>query len=253
MMKMFIRVQAENLALRQQLQVYKRKNPRPRLNLRDRLLWIVFRWLFKGWKKCLFIALPETVIKWHRNAFRLFWKAISKPKKRPGRPRIDKKIRDLIVQMATENGWGAPRIHGELQKLGYTIDETKVSNYMPKDKMMDRDKMFSSDVREAIKELGIKVKLIAPQCPWKNPFGECWVGTARRDLLDRVVVFGREHSLHLLRKYLPYYHNDRTHLGLNKEAPAVRDVQVRPDETARVVSRPRVFGLHHKYEWKSAA
>ena len=130
--KILFQLQAENLALRQQLAVYKRKQPRPKVRLLDKLFWLCFRRLSNAWEKCLFIVQPETVVKWHRQGFRLFWKFISKPKAKPGRPRIDKTIRALIVQMATANKWGAPRIHGELIKLGYEIDEMTVSNYMPK-------------------------------------------------------------------------------------------------------------------------
>jgi len=86
--------------------------------------------------------------------------------------------------------------------------------------ILDRDAKFSPEVLQAIKEFGIKPSRIAPRCPWQNQFAERWVGTARRDLFDRVVVFGRVHALALLRPYLDYYHEDRTHLGLTKDTPA---------------------------------
>ena len=107
---------------------------------------------------------------------------------------------------------------------------------------------------DSIKELSIEQSRIAPRCPWQNPYAERWVGTARRELFDRVVVFGREHALALLRPYLNYYHDDRTHLGLNKETPTGRQAMGRPEQSdAQVVALPKVGGLHHRYEWRRAA
>ncbi len=80
---------------------------------------------------------------------------------------------------------------------------------------MDRDAQFSAEVLDSIKELGVEPSRIAPRCAWQNPYAERWVGTARRKLFDRVVVFGREHALALLLPFLNYYPDDRTHLGLN--------------------------------------
>src|SRR5512136_3132168 len=120
----------EILALRQQLGVLKRKNPRPRLQIHDRVFWILLRRLWPAWKNILVIVKPETVVAWHRAGFRLFWRLRSLPR-RVGRPTIDAEIRALIRRMAQENpGWGGPRIHGELLKLGYYVSERTVSRYL---------------------------------------------------------------------------------------------------------------------------
>ena len=96
----------------------KRKRPRPKLNSLDRLFWTTLRRFWSRWTDVLVIVKPETVIGWHRAGFRLYWRWRSRP--RGGRPRITDEIRDLIRRMAEENaGWGAPKIHGELQKLGF--------------------------------------------------------------------------------------------------------------------------------------
>ena len=71
------------------------------------------------------------MVKWHRERFRRYWTELSRPNRGPGRPRIDGEIRELISRMALENDWGAPRIHGELQKLGFTVSEATISRYMP--------------------------------------------------------------------------------------------------------------------------
>ena len=82
---------------------------------------------------------------------------------------------------------------------------------------------------------------------------ERWIGGCRRELLDHVVVFGERHLLALVRSYLGYYHDDRTHLGLDKDTPAGRAIVSKPSPTANVVPLPRIGGLHHRYEWRNAA
>jgi len=120
----------ENLALRQQLSIYHHFIKRPKIRMLDRLFWIFISQFWRNWKDALIVVKPETVIGWHRKGFRLYWTWKSR-KKKPGRPRISREIRKLIKKMAKANAtWGAPRIHGELLKLGIHIDETTVSNYL---------------------------------------------------------------------------------------------------------------------------
>jgi hypothetical protein len=112
----------ENLALRHQIGVLHRSaGKRPKLTAGDRLLWICLSRLWHDWRSALAIVKPETVVAWHRAAFRLFWTWKGRCGK-PGRPVISSEVRDLIRKMCRENpGWGAPRIHGELLKLGIDI------------------------------------------------------------------------------------------------------------------------------------
>ena len=120
----------EILALRQQLGVLKRKHPRPRLQLQDRIFWILLLRLWPAWRDALVIVKPETVVAWHRAGFRLFWRLRSRPESL-GRSRIVAQVRTLIRRMANENpSWGAPRIHGELLKLGFDVSERTVSRYL---------------------------------------------------------------------------------------------------------------------------
>ncbi|MEO5379180.1 MAG: integrase, partial [Magnetococcus sp. DMHC-6] len=119
--------------MRHQIAVLKRTKPK-RLNIHslDRLLWVWLSRIWKGWRESLVIVKPETAVHWHREGFRLFWKWKSR-KNRPGRPFVTKEIRDLIRKMSLENSlWGAPRIHGELLKLGYNLAESSVAKYMVK-------------------------------------------------------------------------------------------------------------------------
>ncbi len=126
----------ENLILRQQLSNFKlRLKVKPKISRFDRVFWILVSKKISTWKELLVIVKPETVISWHKRAFKLFWKLKSRNK--GGRPRVSKEIQKLIIQMATENRWGAPRIHGELIHLGIKISEATVSRYMPKRKATD--------------------------------------------------------------------------------------------------------------------
>jgi hypothetical protein len=123
-------LQLEILALRHQLGVLHRSVKRPKLTSSDRLLWAWLRDIWPDWRSALVIVKPDTVIAWHRKGFRLFWTW----KVRcgwPGRPAVPQDVRELIRRMSRENPlWGAPRIHGELLKLGIDVGETSVEKYM---------------------------------------------------------------------------------------------------------------------------
>jgi putative transposase len=123
-------LQVENLALRHQLAVLRRSVKRPKLTSADRLLWALLCEAWSDWRSSLLIVKPETVIAWHRKGFRLFW-TWKVHRGQPGRPPVSKEIRQLIRKMSRENPlWGAPRIHGELLKLGIDIGETSVGKYI---------------------------------------------------------------------------------------------------------------------------
>ena len=120
----------ENLALRHQLAVLQRTAPRPRLRRSDRLFWVLLSRLWSGWADAVSVVQPATVIRWHRTGFSLFWTWKSR-RNGPGRPAVAPEVRGLIRRMSTANPlWGAPRIHGELQKLGVEISQAAVSKYV---------------------------------------------------------------------------------------------------------------------------
>ena len=322
----------ENLALQQQVAALTRERPQPVLDDCDRGFWVALRLVWAGWVSRLVIVKPATVVQWHRRRFNRHWAKISQMKPR-GRPRITHDLRKLIVKMATSNGWGAPRIHGELLKLGFTISEASVSRYMPKRQVtpdqlkrwltflrnhrdgiaamdfftvptaglrvlycwfviehgrrtvvhfnatykptsawviqqlraafpfdtaprhliFDRDAIFGKDVVRFVRTMGTKPCRTAFRCPWQNPVAERWIGGARRDLFDHVVVLNAEHAVRLGRRYVEYHRRDRTHLGLDKDTPSGRAVTPRPSPETTVVELPRLGGLHHRYEWREAA
>ena len=288
---------------------------------------------WRGWAARLILVPPETVVRWHLDRFRRYWTRLSRQNPGPGRPRVDREVRELIRRMNLENGWGAPRIHGELTKLGFTVSEAAVSRYMPRRPpdpdvvqrwlafqrnhvegiaamdfftlptaslrvlycwfvirhqhrrvlhfnatfnpsaawviqqlreafpydaaprylIFDRDSIFSGAVVGFVKSMGTKPHRTAYRSPWQNPIAERWIGGCRRELFDHIIVFNELHAVRLARSYIAYFHEDRTHLGLDKEAPCGRPVAPRPSSTAKVAARPRVGGLHNRYEWREAA
>ena len=120
----------ENLALRHQIVVLQRSSKRPRLKKRDRVFWVLLSRIWSGWRDSLSFVKPETVIRWHRKGFRLYWTWKSR-RTGQGRPTVSPEVRELIHKMSRANPlWGAPRVHGELQKLGIEISQAAVSKYM---------------------------------------------------------------------------------------------------------------------------
>ena len=330
-LKKIAKLEIENVALRQQLRVLKRKNPRPCLNNFHRLFWVLLSRLWKDWRNALVIVKPETVVSWHRKGFKLFWKFKSRNK--GGRPRISRELIDLIRRMAKENKtWGAPRVHGELFKLGFRVTESTVSKYMPKmppsektiqnwkiflsnhrevlagmdfftiptltfknlygffilshDRRLiltfdvtenptrewviqqlrnafscdydtkylifDKGSVFNGDFKKIVEEFNIKPKQTSYRASWQNGKAERWVRSIRADILDHIIPVNRDHLYRVMKEYVEYYHRDRIHDGLTKDCPIARpSEQIRSG--GRIIARPRLGGLHHRYEWLQAA
>jgi transposase InsO family protein len=117
----------EILALRQQVAVLKRRHPRPRLNSVDRLFWVALKRFWPRWMEALIVVKPETVVDWHRAGFRLYWRLRS----RGGGRKIGGDVFEIVRRIAHENpSWGAPRIHGQLLKLGFEVSERTASRYL---------------------------------------------------------------------------------------------------------------------------
>ncbi len=317
----------ENLALRQQLAVLKRRHPKARLGPFDKLFWVVARLFWAQWKEALLLVLPETVVRWHRAGFQFYWAMVCKVRKRVcGGKRVSKQIRELIFQMVAENPiWGAPRIHGELLMLGFDVSERTISRWMrraprnpepakrwlsflrnhreaiaamdfftvptvtfellycffiishdrrrilhcnvtrhptsawivqqlreafpyqsaPKFLLLDHDQKYGLEVPAAIRSMKITCVRTSIRSPWQNGIAERWVGSCRRDLLNHVIAWNERHLKRLLAEYVRYYHDDRTHLGLDKSTPGGR-VPYAP--RGRITIRPRLGGLHHRYD-----
>ena len=122
----------ENMALRQQLALLRRRSTRPRFGILDRAFWVWLSRRWSGWRETLHVVRPETVVRWHRQGFRAFWTWKSR-RGRSGRPPVGSELADLVHTMALANSlWGAPRIHGELLKLGFEVSQRTVARLMPR-------------------------------------------------------------------------------------------------------------------------
>ena len=318
----------ENLALRHQLEVLKRNTKRLHIKNRDRLFWTILARIWSDWRKQLLFVRPETVIRWHKAGFRRYWRWKSRPKW-PGRRAVPNDIRDLIRTMSQDNPlWGAPRIHGELMKLGITVSQGTVSKYMvrhrkppsqswrtflknhakdivsvdfftvptatfrvlyvfvilsnarrrivhfnvtksptavwtgrqiveafpwdtaPRYLIRDRDKKFGDEFTQRVASLDIKQVMVAARSPWQNPYVERVIGSIRRDCLDHHVIFNERHLRRVLTEYIRYYNKTRTHLGLEKDCPDPRLVEL--PGSGMIQSEPMVGGLHHRYYRQAA-
>jgi hypothetical protein len=117
----------------------------------------------------------------------------------------------------------------------------------PRYLIFDRGANFNRHVTDTIKSFGIQPKRTSFQSPWQNGIADRFVGSCRRDLLDHVIVVNEYHLKRLMKNLISYYHDDRTHIGLGKETPAGRKADENPGPDCRVVSIPRLGGLHHRY------
>ena len=175
------RLEAENLFLRHQLSIALRRAP-PRLRLRgsDRALLV---WMTRRWPSLLGAAQvvqPETILRWHRAGFTAFWR--SKSRKRAGRPKIDRELRDLIRRMSKENPrWGASRIHGELLMLGFEVAQSTVSKYMVRGGSPSQGwKTFFRNHAQAIAAIDL---FVVPTLTFERLFAFLVLGHDRRQLL----------------------------------------------------------------------
>ena len=260
--------------------------------------------IWAGWRQSLVIVTPDTVLPWQRRRFREYWTQLS-GRMIGGRPPINAEIRALITRMATANPvWGAPRIHGELLKLGIDVAERTMSRLMPKRRpqpsqtwrtflanhvrdlvsidfftvptarlrvlcvlvvlahhrrrvvhfnvtehptavwtpqqivaafpddsapsylLRDRDQVYGEQFRHRVEGMRIDEVLAAPHSPWQNPFAERLIGSIRRECLNHVLVLGERHLRRILTRYFAYYHQARTHLALDKDAPDLRPIEL---------------------------
>ena len=114
----------------------------------------------------------------------------------------------------------------------------------------DRDRIYGTDFHRRVKALGLHEVLIAPRSPWQNAYAERFIGSLRRECLDRIIVLNERHLGRILSDYRQYYNRSRTHLALQKDAPDPRATHER--ELGEVIAFPEVGGLHHRYERRAA-
>ena len=142
-----------------------------------------------------------------------------------------------------------PTAEWVIQQLREAFPEATPYRYV----ILDRDSKFDTDVIAFLKATGLKPKRTSVEAPWQNGIAERWVGSCRREVLDHVIPLNEQHLRRLLRDYVSYYHEDRTHNSLAKDTPKCRPVEKKPAANATVISCPRLGGLHHRYTWREAA
>ena len=131
-----------------------------------------------------------------------------------------------------------------IQQLREAFPYDSVPGYV----IFDHGSSFNAEMIEAVKSFGIQPKRTSFRSPWQNGVAERWVGNCRRDLLDHVIVLNKRHLKRLMNDYVRYYHEDRTHLALAKGTPAGREAEMNFGSGHRVISMPKLGGLHHRYD-----
>jgi transposase InsO family protein len=327
----------EILLLRHELSIVRRQGRRPRLAERDRLVLAALSRVMprRSWQA--FLVTPETLLRWHRRIIARRWTC---PQRRPGRPRLDLQVRELILRLARENGhWGYVRIVGDLRKLGITVSATLVRNVLaragvppaperggpswrsflrqqgntilacdlftvdtawlrrlyvlffisigtrrveyvactskpnaawmtqqarnllmdlddrsqrPRFVIHDRDTKFSRAFDAIFRSESIEIVRTPAQAPNANAHAERWVGSVRRECLDRLLIFGRHQLEHVLRVYIRHFNEQRPHRALDLRPPD-RGSGTDPPPRATVYPlqvrrRDLLGGLIHEYK-----
>ncbi len=178
-------------ALEQQLTVFKKKQPRPKLTKTDRLFWVFLKRFFNEWKKVLFLVKPDTVVRWHKKGFKLYWKFLCKRGIGKGKPPIDKEIVRLIQRFTQENQtWKAPRIHGELIKLGFKVSERTVSRYLRKFKRTSGNpSSWAAFLRNQQKGIAAMDFFVIPTLFFKQLYAFFIISHDRRRIIHFSVTF----------------------------------------------------------------
>lgn len=324
-------LEAEVLFLRRQLALYVERGVRPRrIDALTRVsLTFLSRWF--DWPSALVVVKPETLIRWHRAGFKLFWRW----KSRPGRPPIPRELRELIRRIARENPlWGEERIANELLlKLAVRVSPRTVRKYLRRPpgqprgdqrwstflknhahtivacdffvavtstfKMLyvliviehqtrrlihynvtahpsaewtrqqlreavgydsryeyllhDRDCIFSADLDESIRRLGLRVLKSPPRSPKANAICERVIGTIRRECLDWLIPLSESHLRQILKSWITHYNKGRPHMALGPglpDPPRVLSIKSRHRhrlDNPQVLAKPLLGGLHHEY------
>ncbi|MCB9725555.1 MAG: transposase [Spirochaetaceae bacterium] len=240
------------LDLRQQLATFAEKGRPPRLTPTDWGFWVMLSRMWSGWKEILVIVQPDTVVRWHRKGFRLYWHAISKPG--PGRPPIAAEVRALIRRLANENGWRARKVQAELEKLGICIGLSTVSRYLPK-RHSDRAQRqrwntFLRNHRHDIAAMGF---LVVPTAGFRLLYAWFVIGHDRREILQFGVT---EHPTsswirQQLREAFPHDTSprflifDNASIFSDRVTEAIRNLGVEPRRTA--FRSPRQNGVAERW------
>ncbi|SCF03176.1 Integrase core domain-containing protein [Micromonospora coriariae] len=247
----------ELLVLRHQVAVLRRQVHRPDLQPADRVVLAALSRLLPRQHWAAFFVTPATLLRWHRQLIARHW---TYPHARPGRPPVDREIRELVLRLAAENPtWGHRRVQGELARLGYRLVASTVwkqarNLLMSLDQradgirflLRDRDTKFTAAFDTVFTASDIDVIRIPPQTPRANAYAERWVGTVRRECTDRMLIAGERHLSSVLTEYIKHYNGHRPHRSLGQRPPNPPP-QVVDLSSARVQRRPILGGLINEY------
>jgi putative transposase len=226
----------ENLALRQQLSIFKRQKLGIEVSERtvSRILRGVRRPPLQTWKTFLHNHLSEIV------AIDFFTVPTIRLRVLYVFLVLEHRRRQVLHFGVTEH----PTAEWAGQQVIEAFAERDAKHYL----LRDRDSIYGHEFRGRVQSLGMKEVVSAPRSPWQNAFVERLIGSIRRECLDHVVVLHQRHLRRLLKSYFAYYHRSRTHLSLAKDAPESRAIH----HGGKIVAIPQVGGLHHRYERQAA-
>lgn len=257
----------ENLALRQQLAVYKRKKGRPRLATSDRWFWMALAGVWRAPR--IHGELLKLGIKVSERTISRILQTVHRPPSQSWKAFLQNHVgeivatdfftvptvtlRVLFVFLVIEHQrrkiiyFGVIE-HPTAEWVGQQMVEACADRDGPRYLVRDRDAAYGNEFRCRIQSLGIRDVVTAPRSPWQNAFVERVIGSIRRECLNHIVVLNQRHLRKLLKNYLAYYHRTRTHLALAKDAPEPRAAM----RQGKIISIPQVGGLHHRYERHAA-
>jgi transposase InsO family protein len=260
-------VAAENLFLRKQLDLYIQRKIKPRRATNAIRFTLAHLSRFLDWRNALTVVQPDTLIRWHRRGFRVFWKWKSRSR---GRPSVPADVQKLIVKMATNNPtWGDERIADELLlKIGVQISPRTIRRYIPKPQFResvsgdegyrfvihDRDRIYSQELDQSLKSLGLTVLKTPYKSPQANAFCERLIGSARRECFDFMIPLNETHIRQTFKSWTSHYNRGRPHSSLgpgtpDKSSPKA-ELQIERHHIpkgSRIVSVSILSGLHHEY------
>jgi hypothetical protein len=259
---------AENALLRKPLIILSRQVKRPACTNTDRMLLVLLVRAIQTWKQALFIVQPETLLRWHRQGFRLFWKYKSRVV--TSQPKIAAETIALIKEMVRDNRlWGAERIRGELLKLGIRVclphhsevhegcsltwtaqqlREATPFGQSPKYLLRDRDDKFGSCFVRVAATSGIKILKTPYHAPRANAICERFLGIVRRECLDHLFILQEKQLHRVLGAYVQYFNQVRPHQGIKQHIPEHYGEPVPLDhKRGKILSLPVLGGLHHDY------
>ena len=251
---------AENLCLRHQLVVLKRRQARPRIRDTDRRFWVLAcRWCSR-WRDNLIIVKPDTVIRWHRIGWKAHWRRRSRRPGKAGRNPTDHETRQLIRRMAQENPLNGTRqivharvtAHPNAHWLAQQMVEACGPETHARFLIHDGDRCFGAIFDRRVASLGIRQVRTPVQAPRANAIAERWARSIRSECLDHRLIFGRRHLQRTVLDYTDCYNRWWPHRSLGQQTPCRASWEPRQAPGKPLTGKPILGGLHsvyHVYHW----